>query len=116
MVAPMLASKEIPFRPLSSTRLPSMSAPALVLLSYQMPSRTIVMDEVVAERHVRRQHHLLFRAVIGDLVAVEGRIMGLKPHVAAAPIGRMVTRSAHVVVDVIVPDGEVGRELDAHTC
>ena len=38
MVAPMLASKEIPSRPLSSTRLPSMSAPALGLVSYQMPS------------------------------------------------------------------------------
>ena len=83
MVAPMLASKKIPLRPLSSTRLPSMSAPALVLVSYQMPSRDVVMDEVVAERHVRRLHHLLFRAVIGDLVAVEGRVIGPKPYVAA---------------------------------
>ena len=41
MVAPMLASKEIPLRPLSSTRLPSMSAPPLVLVSYQMPSRRL---------------------------------------------------------------------------
>ena len=36
----------------------------------------VVMDEVVAERHVRRLPHLLFRAVIGDLVAVEGRVIG----------------------------------------
>ena len=37
MMAPLLASKKIPLRPLSSTRLPSMSAPGLPL-SYQMPS------------------------------------------------------------------------------
>ena len=36
------------------------------------------MDEIVAERHVRRLPHLLFRAVIGDLVAVEGRVIGVQ--------------------------------------
>ena len=41
MVAPMLASKIMPLPPLSSTRLPSMSAPALRLKSYQMPSRRL---------------------------------------------------------------------------
>ena len=78
MVAPMLVSKKIPLRPLSSTRLPSMSAPVLVAVVPDAVAE-VVMDEIVAERHVRRQHHLLFRAVIGDLVAVEGRVIGPNP-------------------------------------
>ena len=79
IVAPMLASKKIPLRPLSSTRLPSMRAPALLLAVVPDAVAEVVMDEVVAERHVRRLPHLLFRAVIGDLVAVEGRVIGPKP-------------------------------------
>src|SRR4029434_9380368 len=60
----------------------------------------VVMDEVIAERHVRTLRDLLFVAVIGNLVAVECRIMGVRSPVA--------TRGA--VVDVIVPDQGVRGE------
>ena len=85
MMAPMLASKEMPD---ASVVLHAVAFDEGARVVAVVPDAVaqIVMDEVVAERHVRRLHHLLFRAVIGDLVAVEGRVMGRSR--SRRPVGR----------------------------
>ena len=79
IVAPMLDSRAIP---IASVVLDAVAFDECAPIGVGVVPDAgvyIVMDEVVAERHVRRLPHLLFRAVIGDLVAVEGRVIGPNP-------------------------------------
>src|SRR4030095_17747 len=47
----------------------------------------VVMDEVVAEDHALRVHHLLFLAVVGNLVVLDGGGGDETPAIAAAAHG-----------------------------
>ena len=114
MVAPMLASKKIPLRPLSSTRLPSMRAPALGWCRTRCrrggcdgrnccgTSRSPTAPPFVPDRYRRSR--------CSRRSCYRPETLGSRHRARRDSTTR---HDAHVVVDVIVPDGEIGRKFDA---